>query len=46
MTPEEAAAVVNFLSRGGKIRKFQEAIPVTEPEVLDFLASRELARFV
>jgi len=40
MAPEHAAAVVDFLSRGGKIRKLLEATPVTEPEVLDFLASR------
>jgi hypothetical protein len=40
MAPEDAAAVVNFLSRGGKVHKIQGAIPVTEPEVLDFLASR------
>jgi hypothetical protein len=40
MVPEDAAAIADFLSQGGKIQKLREATPVTASEVLDFLTSR------
>lgn len=32
-------AIVDFVSNGGKIVKVQETIPVTVPELLEYLAS-------
>lgn len=39
MDPAQKKAIADYLQDGGKIRKVQEAIPVSEPEVLHYLAT-------
>ena len=39
MKLDDADAIADFLNRGGEILKFQGAIPVTEQELLVYLAS-------
>lgn len=42
MKPLYAGAVAEFLERGGEIQKLENPRPVTEQELLDYLASCEL----
>jgi hypothetical protein len=45
--PATTEAIAEFLSRGGKIVKLPETIPVTGPDVVDYLQSSGFsARFV
>ena len=37
--PTDSDAIAEFLRDGGRIRKMREAVPATEHEVLDYLAS-------
>jgi hypothetical protein len=39
MSESSTDAIADFLRRGGKVIKVQETIPVTGPEVLDYLVS-------
>jgi len=39
MDPAQRKAIAEYLEDGGKVRKIQEAIPASEPEVLHYLAT-------
>ena len=39
MSPAHSKAVADFLKNGGRVVKAQDTVPVTGPEVLDYLVS-------
>ena len=39
MSPTSVDAIADFVQKGGKVVKVRETVPVTESEVLDYLAS-------